>query len=186
MGLTKPKKIVQSGVSLPTLSNPATAADIMKDKQAINQSGAVLTGNHVCKTLLELLPDMSNPATAEQILSGYQGVNDKGELVTGTLEAVNNINPVASTHSGYATWGSGSCNLTITPSENDQYIIVLYGFKSDESPECGVYFYDNGTLTRLDGLAYLTSVSFSGTSCTVNVGNNIPGFFYTYFYVIAL
>ena len=82
MGLTKPK--IVGGVSLPDLTDPAAAADILSGKEAIDEAGAVLTGSHVCKQLHELFPALTDPATAADVASGKQFVDSSGAVVTGS------------------------------------------------------------------------------------------------------
>ena len=84
MGLTKPK--IVGGVSLPDLTNPAEASDILSGKEAIAEDGGVLAGSHVCKQLHELFPALSNPAGAADVASGKQIVDATGAVVSGTLE----------------------------------------------------------------------------------------------------
>ena len=84
MGLTKPK--IVGGVSLPDLTNPAEASDILTGKEAIAEDGGVLAGSHVCKQLHELFPALSNPAGAADVASGKQFVDSNGAVVSGTLE----------------------------------------------------------------------------------------------------
>lgn len=84
MGLTKPK--IVGGVSLPDLTDPAAAADILSPKEAIAEDGAVLVGTHVCKQLHELFPALSNPAGAADVASGKQFVDSAGAVVSGTAD----------------------------------------------------------------------------------------------------
>ena len=86
MGLTKPK--IVGGVSLPDLTDPAGASDILTGKEAIAEDGAILTGNHVCKQLHELFPALSNPAGAVDVASGKQFVDSAGAVVVGELSAL--------------------------------------------------------------------------------------------------
>lgn len=78
MGLIKP-----SGTKLPTLSNPASATQILKNYDAINASGAKVTGSHVCPSA-PTLPTLTKAATGSQIMSGYDAINSAMERVQGT------------------------------------------------------------------------------------------------------
>lgn len=63
-------------VSLPTLSNPASPAEILSGYEAINDAGEVVTGTALAT---------ATTATAAQILSGKTAYNSAGELLTGTM-----------------------------------------------------------------------------------------------------
>lgn len=124
MGLTKPK--IVGGVSLPDLTDPAAAADILAGKEAIAEDGAVLVGTHVCKQLHELFPALSNPATAADVASGKQFVDNTGAVVSGTLNAAEVVN-------GYTDVPSNSSNgyeqtLTIPDLKGKEnfFISLLY------------------------------------------------------------
>ena len=70
---------VVGGKKLPSLTNPAAAADIMQNKQAIDQSGQIITGTKAP------LPTLTNPGSAGDLLSGKQLLNQGGNVVTGTI-----------------------------------------------------------------------------------------------------
>ena len=65
---------VVGGKKLPALTDPAAAADIMQNKQAIDQSGQIITGTKAP------LPTLTNPCSAGDLLSGKQLLN-KGEIL---------------------------------------------------------------------------------------------------------
>lgn len=67
-------------ILLASLSNPATAADIMPGKQAYNQTGTQISGTCTAK----YLPALTNAATAADIAQGKQAINASGAKVTGT------------------------------------------------------------------------------------------------------
>lgn len=67
---------IEAGTKLPTLSNPATAAEILSGYEAINDAGEVVTG-----TALET----ASTATAADIMSGKTAYNSAGELLTGAM-----------------------------------------------------------------------------------------------------
>ena len=70
---------VVGGKKLPALTDPAAAADIMQNKQAIDQSGQIITGTKAP------LPTLTNPGSAGDLLSGKQLLNQGGNIVTGTI-----------------------------------------------------------------------------------------------------
>ena len=66
--------------TLPSLSTPAAAADIVKGKQAIDAEG-----NRISGTLEPtVLPTLTNEGTAADLAAGKQLINSSGEVVTGT------------------------------------------------------------------------------------------------------
>lgn len=71
--------IVGGGKKLPLLTNPAAAADIMQDKQAIDQSGQIITGTKVP------LPTLTAPGSTGDLLSGKQLIDQDGNAITGTI-----------------------------------------------------------------------------------------------------
>ena len=66
--------------TLPSLSTPAAATDIIKGKQAIDAEGNKINGT------LEpvVLPALTNEGTAADLATGKQLINSSGEVVTGT------------------------------------------------------------------------------------------------------
>ena len=64
--------------ALPTLTTPAEAADIMKDKQVIDARGDLLTGTK------EPLPTLTRPAQDTDIMSGLEVLDATGGVLTGT------------------------------------------------------------------------------------------------------
>ena len=71
--------VVGGGIKLPSLTNPAAAADIMQNKQAIDQNGQIITGTKAP------LPTLTNPGTAGDLLSGKQLIGSAGNIITGTI-----------------------------------------------------------------------------------------------------
>jgi hypothetical protein len=66
--------------ALPTLTDPATAGDIMKDKQVVDAHGDLLTGTK------EPLPTLTRAATAADIMSGLEVLDGSGEVLVGTRD----------------------------------------------------------------------------------------------------
>lgn len=75
---------IQTGVTLPVLTNPASASDILSGKQAIDKDGQTITGT----SNAVVLPDLSTPASASDILSGKQAINASGQTITGTISSL--------------------------------------------------------------------------------------------------
>lgn len=66
--------------TLPSLSTPAAATDIVKGKEAIDAEG-----NRISGTLEPVvLPTLTNEGTAADLATGKQLINSSGEVVTGT------------------------------------------------------------------------------------------------------
>lgn len=81
---------VVGGKKLPVLTNPAAAADIMQNKQAIDQSGQIITGTKAP------LPTLTNPGSAGDLLSGKQLIDQNGNAITGTIPSMGAGNLTAS------------------------------------------------------------------------------------------
>ena len=66
--------------TLPSLSTPAAATDIVKGKQAIDAEGNKINGT------LEptVLPTLTNEGTAADLAKDKQLISSSGEIVTGT------------------------------------------------------------------------------------------------------
>lgn len=73
--------------TLPSLSTPAAATDIVKGKQAIDAEG-----NRISGTLEPVvLPALTNEGTAADLAAGKQLINSSGEIVTGTANSTNKL-----------------------------------------------------------------------------------------------
>lgn len=72
----------EGGVTLPTLSNPATVAQLLLGYEAIDQNGEKMTGTY--EPLV--LPELDAPAEVEQILEGFQALDEKGRIIYGMME----------------------------------------------------------------------------------------------------
>ena len=70
--------------TLPSLSTPAAAADIIKGKQAIDAEG-----NRISGTLEPtVLPTLTNEGTTADLVTGKQLISSSGEIVTGSYEGI--------------------------------------------------------------------------------------------------
>lgn len=79
--------------TLPSLSTPAAATDIVKGKQAIDAEG-----NRISGTLEPVvLPTLTNEGTAADLAAGKQLINSSGEVVTGTGTIVPTPGPESET-----------------------------------------------------------------------------------------
>lgn len=73
--------------TLPSLSTPAAAIDIVKGKQAIDAEG-----NRISGTLEPVvLPALTNEGTAADLAQGKQLISSSGEIVTGTANLTNKL-----------------------------------------------------------------------------------------------
>lgn len=66
---------IETGVTLPTLSNPASPSEILNGYEAIGEDGSVIEGEALAT---------ASTATAADIMSGKTAYNSAGELLTGT------------------------------------------------------------------------------------------------------
>lgn len=74
-------KTAVEDVQLPTLTNEATASDLLAGKQLINSNNEVVTGTMVS---IEL-PALTDEGSASDLLVGKQLINSNKEIVTGTM-----------------------------------------------------------------------------------------------------
>ena len=95
MGLRKPPK--GGGVELPIVETPAGAEDIAAGKQAIDDSGKLVTGTHECEPGLDTSDatagagDMANGKTA--YVDGEKVTGTLPEVASGTTETLTNAGP---------------------------------------------------------------------------------------------
>lgn len=123
------------GVTLPTLDNPASAADILSGKEAIDGSGNVLTGTIATKTSSNLT---ASGATIT-VPAGYYASNASKSVTTATqatptvsIDANGKISASATQSAGYVSAGTktGTKQLTtkaattITPTTSSQTAVA--------------------------------------------------------------
>lgn len=152
------------GVTLPTLSNPAVAADIVSGKEAINASGTKITGTIPTQAAKTITPSTSSQTavasgryttgavTVAAIPSQYEDVASETTNYTNTLAQIGTaITQLENELQGKAAGGGssggsdslrdGMWNLTITltgtPSED---MILAYPCAYQVSSEGTVYF----------------------------------------------
>ena len=124
-----------SGVTLPTLDNPASASDILNGKEAIDSEGNVITGTITAKTASSLT---ASGATVT-VPAGYYASQVTKSVATATQAtpsvSVNNsglITASATQTAGYVSAGTKSgtkqlttqASKTITPSTSSQTAVA--------------------------------------------------------------
>lgn len=104
--------LIEAGPSLPPLSQPGTAADVLTGEQFYDEEGNPVTGtmpNNPAEAVViqgggsytipkgyhtgqgtvtssgSVLPTLTDPADAEEIVSGKQAINQNGSVLTGTM-----------------------------------------------------------------------------------------------------
>lgn len=123
------------GVVLPTLSNPASASDILSGKEAINGSGNKITGTIATKTSSNLT---ASGATVT-VPTGYYASNASKSVTTATqatptvsIDANGKITASATQTAGYVTAGTKTgtkqmttkAATTITPGTSSQTAVA--------------------------------------------------------------
>ena len=89
------------GVKLPSLTNAASASDMLSGKQAIGANGQVITGNIPTKSAQTYTPGTSNQTiSAGRYLSGAQTILGDSDLVAGNIRSGVNIFGVTGTFEG--------------------------------------------------------------------------------------
>lgn len=125
--------IVVGGIKLPTLTNPGTAADLLADKQLIDQEGNPLTGTMPTKAATDLI---INGATVT-VPAGYYAADASKSVATATqatpaisVSSAGLITASSTQAAGYVAAGTKSATkqlttkaaATITPGTADQSI----------------------------------------------------------------
>lgn len=80
--LVSTDEVIEQYYILPTASNPASVADILAGKEAINENGELIVGEYVPYSL----PELTDPATAGDVLKGKEAIDGQGNKIIGTLE----------------------------------------------------------------------------------------------------
>lgn len=160
----------QGGVTLPTLTNPATASDILSGKEAIDKDGNKLTGAIPTQAAKTIIPSTSSQTavasgvyttgsvTVAAIPSDYENVGTETSAYTTKIASLESAvtaleNELAGKVSGGSGGGIQTCTITI-------------------SGICGGG--QQGVLTRLldDGLSVLSYIE-DGTYDRVVCGSGI-------------
>lgn len=123
------------GVTLPSLSNPASASDILSGKEAINSSGNKMTGTIATKTS----SDLTASGATVTVPAGYYASNATKSVSTATqatpsvsIDSAGKITASATQTAGYVSAGTktGTKQLTtqaaktITPSTSSQTAVA--------------------------------------------------------------
>lgn len=115
-----------AGTTLPALSNPAGAGQILSGYQAINADGEIITGNIPSQGAQTITPGTANKTIAAgRYLSGTQTIAGDADLVAGNIKSGVNLFGVNGNYSGsevvYESL-SGSSDIS-------QVIVAQYGLK---------------------------------------------------------
>ena len=127
-----PSKIqaIETGIQLPTLNNPGTAADLLAGKELIDQDGNPLTGTMPSLTAQTITPGVSDQIIAAgRYLSGAVTVSGDSNLVSSNIKSGVTIFGVSGTaqisksygrdYSG--SWSVQSDGITLTIPENHTF-----------------------------------------------------------------
>ena len=164
--------VVGGGIKLPSLTNPAAAADIMQNKQAIDQSGQIIVGTKAP------LPILSNPGSAGDLLSGKQLIDQNGNALTGTIpsKGASNLSASGATiivQAGYypsqvSKSVATATQATPTISVNSSGLITASATQSEG-------YVSAGTKSATQQLSVKTSSDVTASGATVTV----PAGYYT-------
>lgn len=126
-----PAKIqaIETGIQLPTLTNPGTAADLLAGKELIDQDGNPLTGTMPSLTAQTITPGVSDQIIAAgRYLSGEVTVAGDSNLVASNIKSGVNIFGVSGTaqiSKSYGrvdtSWSVQSDGITLTIPENHTF-----------------------------------------------------------------
>ena len=98
-----PAKIqaIETGIQLPTLTNPGTAADLLAGKELIDQDGNPLTGSMPSLTAQTITPGVSDQVIAAgRYLAGAVTVSGDSNLIASNIKSGVNIFGVNGNYSG--------------------------------------------------------------------------------------
>lgn len=110
-----------SGVALPTLSNPASASDMLSGKEAINANGEKITGTIATKTSSNLTASGATVA----VPAGYYAVQATKSVATGSAKTPATTvtkNPTISIDSAGKITASVSGTQSVTPTVSAGYV----------------------------------------------------------------
>ena len=130
-----PAKIqaIETGIQLPTLTNPGTAADLLAGKELIDQDGNQLTGTMPSLTAQTITPGVSDQVIAAgRYLTGEVTVSGDSNLVSSNIKSGVTIFGVSGTaqtsksYGGYSgagdlCWSVQSNGITLTIPENHTF-----------------------------------------------------------------
>lgn len=160
------------GKKLPTLSNPATAAQILAGYQAINGEGVLMEGTAG--------QGMTNPAGAAQILNGYEAILADGSVASGTYVPYYKqyLNQICS-----STRNDTTCTFTATGATIDlaacwltdgssiantlQYVGLYYNGKMIKN-RCG-----SNVLSKINSVSGQTVTAICSSNDVSSVGNSL-------------
>lgn len=112
------------GIHLPTLTNPAGAAQILSGYQAINADGEIVTGSIPSQGAQTITPGTSaKTIAAGRYLSGVQTIAGDADLVPGNIKSGVNIFGVSGSYSGkepvYGIYNDPAQHVNISNSGGD-------------------------------------------------------------------
>ena len=120
-----PAKIqsIETGIQLPTLTSPGTAADLLAGKELIDQNGNPLTGTMPSLTAQTITPGVSDQVIAAgRYLSGAVTVSGDSNLVGSNIKSGVSIFGVSGNYSGQYKFSYFS---EITPYSSTEFRIPV-------------------------------------------------------------
>ena len=159
------------GVELPTLSNPATSADILSGKEAINAEGNKITGNIATKTSSNLT---ASGATVS-VPAGYYASAASKSVSTATqatpsisVSSAGKITASSTQSAGYVSSGTKSATKQLTTKGATTYTPST----SNQTIASGTYL--TGTQT-IKGDSNLTAANIKSGVTIFGVSGNYVG-----------
>lgn len=156
-----PAKIqaIETGIQLPTLTSPGTAADLLAGKELIDQDGNQLTGTMPSLTEQTITPGVSDQVIAAgRYLSGEVTVSGDSNLVAANIKSGVNIFGVNGSFTGQYKFGYFS---GINPYADKEFRIsvdsdiaqvvgfavkLTNNFEAIQNEMLGCIWWDNGTV----------------------------------------
>ena len=191
-----PAKIqaIETGIQLPTLTNPGTAADMLAGKELIDQDGNPLTGTMPSLTAQTITPGVSDQVIAAgRYLAGAVTVSGDSNLVASNIKSGVSIFGVNGTFTGQYKVLYFSDKLSYSSTEmrisvdSDVWYVAAFAIKSDSLinnwTDPGIFslmwwddgtHYGNGNRWERTSMGGATNAAAANIQSPVEIGGTSP------------